>query len=155
MQAHPIENIMKTTMEQITEMIDVNTIVGDAVEAQDGSVIIPVSRVSFGFVAGGAEYSVAGGREGGKDDFSMSDSQTAQAGEDLPFGGGAGAGQREPDGVSGGGRRTGKADAAGRGQHLRPDQRGPAGDRRDKGRVQELQGQKGGHHREPVLSSGQ
>lgn len=92
MQAHPIENIMKTTMEQITEMIDVNTIVGDAVEAQDGSVIIPVSRVSFGFVAGGAEYSVAGGREGGKDDFSMSDSQTVQAGEDLPFGGGAGAG---------------------------------------------------------------
>ncbi|NLT16916.1 MAG: sporulation protein YtfJ [Clostridiales bacterium] len=87
MQAHPIENIMKTTMEQITEMIDVNTIVGDAVEASDGSVIIPVSRVSFGFVAGGAEYGQ--GKEGKAETLSADDAQT---GEDLPFGGGAGAG---------------------------------------------------------------
>ena len=56
MPGHPIENIMKTTMENIKEMIDVNTIVGDAVETADGSVIIPISRVSFGFVAGGGEY---------------------------------------------------------------------------------------------------
>ena len=45
MPGHPIENIMKTTMENIKEMIDVNTIVGDAVETADGSVIIPISRV--------------------------------------------------------------------------------------------------------------
>ena len=37
----------------IKEMIGVNTIVGDAVETSEGTVIIPVSRVSFGFVAGG------------------------------------------------------------------------------------------------------
>ncbi len=43
-------------MENIKEMIDVNTIVGDAVETSEGTVIIPVSRVSFGFVAGGGEY---------------------------------------------------------------------------------------------------
>ena len=56
MEGHPIENIMTTTMENIKEMIDVNTIVGDAVGTSEGTVIIPVSRVSFGFVAGGGEY---------------------------------------------------------------------------------------------------
>lgn len=87
MQAHPIENIMRTTMEQITEMIDVNTIVGDAVEASDGSLVIPVSRVSFGFVAGGAEYGL--GKESQTE--KTADTESAE-GEELPFGGGAGAG---------------------------------------------------------------
>lgn len=56
MAGHPIESIMETTMENLKEMIDVNTIVGDAVETSNGTVIIPISRVSFGFVAGGGEY---------------------------------------------------------------------------------------------------
>jgi sporulation protein YtfJ len=56
MQPHPIETIMKTTMEELKEMVDVNTIVGDAVASPDGSVIVPLSKVSFGFVAGGGEY---------------------------------------------------------------------------------------------------
>ncbi|MFZ5975867.1 MAG: GerW family sporulation protein [Bacillota bacterium] len=89
MQAHPIENIMRTTMEQTTEMIDVNTIVGDAVESSDGSLIIPVSRVSFGFVAGGAEYGL--GREGKPEELPEADAAAGQ-GDELPFGGGAGAG---------------------------------------------------------------
>mgnify|MGYP001078220982 CR=1 FL=1 len=76
---HPIENIMKTTMENIKDMIDVNTIVGDAVETADGSVIIPISRVSFGFVAGGGEYKGEGNA-----------SQHPE--EKLPFAGGSGAG---------------------------------------------------------------
>ncbi len=87
MNTHPIENIMKTTMEQITEMIDVNTIVGDAVEASDGSLIIPVSKVSFGFVSGGAEY---GGNNNNSQDNQIA--ETEQASADLPFGGGTGAG---------------------------------------------------------------
>ena len=58
MDEHPIQSLIKTSMESIKEMIDVNTIVGDAVETQDGSVIIPVSRVSFGFAAGGSEFDV-------------------------------------------------------------------------------------------------
>ncbi|SCJ22309.1 Uncharacterized spore protein ytfJ [uncultured Clostridium sp.] len=53
---HPIENIMKTTLENIKDMIDVNTIIGDPMQTDDGSVIVPVSKVSFGFVAGGGEY---------------------------------------------------------------------------------------------------
>ncbi|NMA64942.1 MAG: sporulation protein YtfJ [Clostridiaceae bacterium] len=53
---HPIEELMKTAMESIKEMVDVNTIVGDAVQTIDGTVIIPVSKVCFGFAAGGGEY---------------------------------------------------------------------------------------------------
>ena len=54
---HPIEELMKTAMESIKDMVDVNTIVGDAVQTIDGTVIIPVSKVAFGFAAGGGEYS--------------------------------------------------------------------------------------------------
>ncbi len=54
--AHPIENIMKTTMEQLKEMVDVNTIVGNPVMAGNDTVIVPVSRVCLGFLSGGGEY---------------------------------------------------------------------------------------------------
>lgn len=53
---HPIENILQTTMSEIKKMVDVDTIVGSAVVAADGTTIIPVSKVSFGFVSGGGEY---------------------------------------------------------------------------------------------------
>lgn len=56
MAEHPIQGLMKTAMESIKEMVDVNTIVGDAVETADGTVIIPISRVTFGFAAGGGDY---------------------------------------------------------------------------------------------------
>ncbi len=56
MAEHPIQGLMKTAMESIKEMVDVNTIVGDAVETADGTVIIPISKVSFGFAAGGGDY---------------------------------------------------------------------------------------------------
>ena len=55
--------------------------IGDPVQTLDGSTIIPLSRVCFGFVAGGGEYSVAGGRH---------PMQTEE--EELPFAGGTGAG---------------------------------------------------------------
>ena len=55
MEEHPIEKLMDTAMTNIKEMVDVNTIVGDAVETIDGSVIIPISRVCFGFAAGGGD----------------------------------------------------------------------------------------------------
>jgi len=52
----PIESLMKTAMENIKEMVSVNTVVGDPVESPDGTVIIPISRVSCGFAAGGGEF---------------------------------------------------------------------------------------------------
>lgn len=74
---HPIEGLMQTAMESIKSIVDVNTILGDPVETPDGTVVVPVSRVSLGFAAGGTEYE-AGGRG------------SADAG--FPFGGGSGAG---------------------------------------------------------------
>ncbi|MDK2903005.1 MAG: hypothetical protein PWQ93_924 [Clostridiales bacterium] len=84
---HPIQDIMRTTMENIKDMIDVNTIVGDAVETSEGKVIIPISRVSFGFVSGGGDYNITSNR--GKETSANAD--TAE-GSKLPFAGGTGAG---------------------------------------------------------------
>ncbi len=90
MGTHPIENIMQTTMESIRNMVDVNTIVGDTVVMGDGTVIIPISKVSFGFVAGGGEYAGkdGGGQQGGG---GRQQEQPAPKGE-YPFAGGSGAG---------------------------------------------------------------
>ena len=46
---------MSTSMEKIRELVDVNTIIGDPITSPDGTIIIPVSKVSFGFVAGGSD----------------------------------------------------------------------------------------------------
>ncbi|MEG2669243.1 MAG: GerW family sporulation protein, partial [Oscillospiraceae bacterium] len=53
---HPIEGIMYTAMQGLKDMIDVNTIVGEAVTTPDGSVIIPISKVAVGFGVGGSEF---------------------------------------------------------------------------------------------------
>ncbi len=92
---HPIAGLMKTAMESIKEMVDVNTIVGDPVETPDGSVIIPISRVACGFAAGGGEFEPSaqqngqGGQQGGGQGGGQGGSQAAGG---LPFGGGSGAG---------------------------------------------------------------
>ncbi|PAV30147.1 sporulation protein YtfJ [Virgibacillus profundi] len=78
MEEHPIQGLMTTAMENLKDMIEVNTIIGDPVESPDGSVIIPVSKLGFGFAAGGSEFN-AGSSQG--------DSEAT-----LPFGGGSGGG---------------------------------------------------------------
>ena len=87
MAEHPIDNIMRTTMENLKEMIDVNTIVGDAVETSEGTVIIPISKVSFGFVAGGGEY-----KEDGTAGMKKGGDATGPSEEEMPFAGDSGAG---------------------------------------------------------------
>lgn len=72
---HHIENLMKTTMENIRNMIDVSTVIGDTMETKDGKSIIPISKVSFGFAAGGADINIKNVSK-----------------ETYPFGGGSGAG---------------------------------------------------------------
>ncbi|MGI6453862.1 MAG: GerW family sporulation protein [Syntrophomonadaceae bacterium] len=74
--ARPIESLMKTAMQSIKEMVDVNTVVGDAVESNDGTVIIPISQVALGFAAGGGEYELT----------------STPKNTDFPFAGGSGAG---------------------------------------------------------------
>ena len=56
MNDHPIQGLMDTTLQHIREMVDVNTIIGDQITAPDGTVIIPVSRVSVGFASGGSDF---------------------------------------------------------------------------------------------------
>ena len=66
---HELENLMRSTMENLRDMIDVNTVVGDVVETSDGTSIVPISKVTFGFASGGSDGD-----------------------ENYPFGGGSGAG---------------------------------------------------------------
>ena len=69
----PLNDLMRSTMEKIHEMVDTNTIVGQPITTPDGVTLIPISKVSFGFGAGGGDYGKA--------------AQNAQN-----FGGGSGAG---------------------------------------------------------------
>src|SRR5690554_509921 len=85
MMEHPIEGLMKTAMDSIKDMVDVNTILGDPVETPDGNVIIPISRVTFGFAAGGSEFMNMTNK---KEKKSNEEADNAK----LPFGGGSGAG---------------------------------------------------------------
>lgn len=57
MSEHPISDLVSSAMQSIREMVDVNTIIGNPIETADGTTIIPISRVSFGFCAGGSEFS--------------------------------------------------------------------------------------------------
>ncbi|MNW36127.1 putative spore protein YtfJ [compost metagenome] len=92
MAEHPIQGLMKTAMENIKDMVDVNTIVGEAVETPDGSVILPISRVGFGFAAGGSDFNVDD-RQHKNSSSQGSDSGSASNNGGLrPFGGGSGGG---------------------------------------------------------------
>ena len=72
---HPINELMAETIQKIRETVDANTVVGEPIRAGD-VVLIPVSRISFGFATGASEF-------GGK---------APKAPGDNPFGGGGGAG---------------------------------------------------------------
>ena len=53
MAEHPIQGLMNVTMEKIHQMVDSNTIIGKPIITEDGTTILPVSKVSFGFASGG------------------------------------------------------------------------------------------------------
>jgi sporulation protein YtfJ len=89
---HPINSIMETSMQKIKEMVDVNTIIGEPVETCDGTLIIPVSKVSFGLAAGGAEYSGTITVNSEKESLKQSGENTTDKSLKYPFGGGSGAG---------------------------------------------------------------
>ena len=74
MAEHPIQGLMNVTMDKVRQMVDSNTIVGKPITTEDGTTILPVSKVSFGFASAGTDF----------------DGKNA-ANKDL-FGGGSGAG---------------------------------------------------------------
>ncbi len=86
MSEHPIEGLMITAMNSIQDMIDVNTIIGEPIETNNNVIIIPISKVSFGFAAGGSEFKGETINE-----YSRRDEEE-QVQYRLPFGGGSGAG---------------------------------------------------------------
>lgn len=51
-----IESLIDVSLEKLRSIIDVNCVVGSAITLPDGSAIIPISKVSVGFVSGGGEY---------------------------------------------------------------------------------------------------
>ena len=83
MKEHPINNLLDISLENITKMVDVSKIVGQPIRVDENNILIPVSKVIFGFGAGGSEFST---KQSGKGyDFELSD-------ELYPFGGGSGGG---------------------------------------------------------------
>lgn len=76
MAEHAVTDLMAKTMEKIRSMVDVNTIIGDPIVTQDGTTLIPISKVTFGFGSGGTDY------------------KSKNSGDSAPlcFGGGGGAG---------------------------------------------------------------
>ena len=86
MSEHPIEGLMLTAMSSIQDMIDVNTIIGEPIETSNNIVIIPISKVCFGFAAGGSEF-----KGETIDEYTKKDKEE-EIQYRLPFGGGSGAG---------------------------------------------------------------
>ena len=86
MEEHPIEGLMLAAMVSIRDMIEVDTIIGDTIQVQENVNIIPISKVSFGFAAGGSEFKGE----------SIEDYKRREDEENIsyrnPFGGGSGAG---------------------------------------------------------------
>ncbi|RYM06934.1 sporulation protein YtfJ [Sporolactobacillus sp. THM7-7] len=81
---HPIQGLMKTALESLQSMIDVGTIISDPIQTEDGHMIVTISRVGFGFVAGGSEFNTKN-----ENPDETPDEETEAY---LPFGGGTGGG---------------------------------------------------------------
>ena len=86
MEEHPIEGLMITAMNSIQDMVDVNTIIGEPIETSNNVVVIPISKVTFGFAAGGSEF------KGETIDEYTKREKEEEIQYRLPFGGGSGAG---------------------------------------------------------------
>ena len=56
MSDRPVEGLMDTTLDKIKQMVDVNTVIGMPITSPDGTTVIPVSKVMYGFTAGGSEF---------------------------------------------------------------------------------------------------
>ncbi|MBQ3092919.1 MAG: GerW family sporulation protein [Clostridia bacterium] len=53
--SNSIENLMDSTLSKLKEIVNADTIIGKPINAADGTVVIPVSKVSYGFASGGSD----------------------------------------------------------------------------------------------------
>lgn len=58
-----ISGLLGNSMKGLRELIDVDSVVGKPINLADGTVIIPVSKVSFGFGSGGSDVAVSSPKE--------------------------------------------------------------------------------------------
>lgn len=72
---HPLPDMMGMSIDKIKTMADANTVIGEAIHTPDGVILIPVSKVKFGFAGGGTDFAAKG----------------YPANKENPFGGGTGA----------------------------------------------------------------
>ena len=56
MSGNRINEIISTSLEKIKELSDSDTVIGEQIKTDSGTVIIPVSKVSIGFVSGGIDF---------------------------------------------------------------------------------------------------
>ncbi|MDX8046721.1 GerW family sporulation protein [Gracilibacillus sp. S3-1-1] len=85
---HPLEGFMHLTMDNLKQLIEVDTAVGQPINVPDGSMIIPLSKVKYGFAAAGSEFMPKGG-QGQDQDQGQDENQSESI---IPFGGGSGGG---------------------------------------------------------------
>lgn len=62
-----INNVIETTFKSLSNIIDVNTVIGNPIKSSDGSLIIPITKVVVGVLSGGGEYGKINLFKNGKD----------------------------------------------------------------------------------------
>ena len=72
---HPLPDVIGTTMEKLQTLVDTNTVVGTPIHLDDGTTVIPITKVTYGIIGGGSDFTT----------------KTQKNGASNPFGGGAGA----------------------------------------------------------------
>lgn len=55
MASHNVEGLMGVSVEKIRGMVDADTVVGTPIQLEDGTTLIPVSKISYGFASGGSD----------------------------------------------------------------------------------------------------
>ena len=80
---NPINNLLDVSLDNIARMVDINKVIGTPMRVDEDNIVIPVSRVAFGFGAGGSEFSTKNATKAY--DLELSE-------ELFPFGGGSGGG---------------------------------------------------------------
>jgi len=68
-------NLIETTLKNLSEIVDVNTVVGEPINYENGDLVVPISKVTIGVLAGGGEYGKLG---------------IFKKGDDLPYSAGNG-----------------------------------------------------------------
>ncbi|MCL2518793.1 MAG: sporulation protein YtfJ [Oscillospiraceae bacterium] len=51
-----LNDIIRTSLDCIKELVDVNTVIGTPITTASGATIIPVSKITVGFASGGVDY---------------------------------------------------------------------------------------------------